>query len=82
MDKSGFAEMGKGVVEYGLLGKGAGKVVAVVLCALSELRAGAVLGLEWVVLLVNPSVAPEQLCNPWLRPEAEHRHVELSCPTG
>lgn len=46
--------------------KGRGEVVAVVLCALSDLRAEALLALEWVVLFLNPSVAPEQLCNPSL----------------
>lgn len=70
---SGFAEMGKGGVnsdclEKAQVKKGPGEVVAVVTCALSDLRDEAVLGLEWVVLLPNPSVAPKQLCNPWLRP--------------
>lgn len=46
--------------------KGRGEVVAVVLCALSDLRAEALLALEWVVLFLNPSVAPEQLRNPSL----------------
>lgn len=69
---SGFAEMGKGVVNMDCLEKaevkkGPGEVVAVVLCALSDLEGEAVLGLERVVLLPNPSVAPQQLCNPWLR---------------
>lgn len=83
----GFAELGKGVVEYGLLGKGTGQKRPRGGCgsgALCPVRPGAeaVLGLEQVLLLINPAVAPEQLCNPWLRPQAEHRPTELSCPTG
>lgn len=69
-------------LEKAQIKKGPGELVAVVLCALSDVGDEAVLGLEWVVLLINPSVAPVQPRNPWLRPEAEHRHMELSCPMG
>lgn len=61
----------EGCSEYGLLGKGTGQTRPRGGCgsgALSHPGDEAVLGLEWAVLLTNPSVAPRQLCKPWLRP--------------
>lgn len=47
-----------GCLEKAQVQKGPGEVVAVVLCALSDLGHKAVLGLEWIVLLIIPQWPP------------------------